>query len=416
MVPCNPDPLNPPCDTPYHDTANADYGAPHAVQDASGDMDCADFNSRSGCKMDGFVTQEEADDNCSSNPNNPGCRQCTTPGRGICQDAMAYHNGSDIPNYWTYARDFVLQDHMFEPNSSWSLPAHLFQVSAWSALCRDPANPYSCTNALQSPGSDEVTLGGPNDGLLHYAWTDITYLLHKAGVSWGYYVFNGTEPDCASASATTCFPVPQNASTRGIWNPLPSFTDVSQDGQVGNIQSLTNFYSAAAAGTLPAVSWIVPTATVSEHAPNLVSAGQAYVTGLINAVMRGPDWSSTAIFLAWDDWGGFYDHVVPPAVDQNGYGPRVPGLVISPYAKQGYIDSQTLSFDAYLKFIEDLFLGGQRLDPATDGRPDPRPDVRENNPLLGNLMNDFNFNQPPLPPVVLPQCPTTDLTPTPPSC
>ena len=91
--------------------------------------------------------------------------------------------------------------------------------------------------------------------------------------------------------------------------------------------------------------------------------------------MAGPDWSSTAIFLAWDDWGGFYDHVLPPHVDINGYGLRVPGLVISPYAKKGFIDNQTLSFDAYLKLIEDVFLGGQRLNPATDGRPDPRPGI-----------------------------------------
>ena len=93
--------------------------------------------------------------------------------------------------------------------------------------------------------------------------------------------------------------------------------------------------------------------------------------------MRSPEWNSTAIFLAWDDWGGFYDHVAPPRVDENGYGLRVPGLVISPYAKRGYIDHQVLSFDAYVKFIEDDFLGGARLDPKTDGRPDPRPNVRE---------------------------------------
>ena len=89
--------------------------------------------------------------------------------------------------------------------------------------------------------------------------------------------------------------------------------------------------------------------------------------------MRGPDWDSTAIFLTWDDWGGFYDHVAPPRVDQNGYGIRVPAMVISPYAKRGYIDHQTLSFDAFNKFIEDDFLGGQRLDPRTDGRPGPAP-------------------------------------------
>ena len=116
--------------------------------------------------------------------------------------------------------------------------------------------------------------------------------------------------------------------------------------------------------------------------------------------MSGADWSSTAIFLAWDDWGGFYDHVVPPTVDGQGYGLRVPGLVISPYARRGYIDHQTLSFDAYLKFIEDDFLGGQRLN-QTDGRPDPRPTVRENVPILGDLRSDFDFNQAPRNPLLL---------------
>ena len=176
---------------------------------------------------------------------------------------------------------------------------------------------------------------------------------------------------------------------------------------------MTRFYAAAKNGTLPAVSWVVPSNAVSEHPPNPVSSGQSYVTSLINAVMRSPDWDSTAIFLSWDDWGGFYDHVVPPTVDQLGYGLRVPGIVISPYAKQGYIDHQTLSFDAYDKFIEDDFLGGQRIDPRSDGRPDPRPDVRENQTILGNLENDFNFNQSPRAPLALPVHPPTTLTGTP---
>ena len=109
--------------------------------------------------------------------------------------------------------------------------------------------------------------------------------------------------------------------------------------------------------------------------------------------MQSPEWYSTAIFLAWDDWGGFYDHVPPPGVDKVRYGIRVPAMVISPYAKRGFIDHQTLSFDVYLKFIEDDFLHGQRIDPKTDGRPDPRPDVRENSPLLGDLTRDFDFSQ-----------------------
>ena len=155
-------------------------------------------------------------------------------------------------------------------------------------------------------------------------------------------------------------------------------------------------------GTLPAVSWIVPDGAISEHPPASIHAGQAYITGVINAIMQSPEWDSTAIFLSWDDWVGFYDHVAPPRVDQNGYGLRVPGIVISPYAKKGFIDHQVLSHDAYLKFIEDIFLDGSRLDPKTDGRPDSRPTVRENVPQLGDLLNDFDFSQSPSQPLVLP--------------
>jgi phospholipase C len=199
----------------------------------------------------------------------------------------------------------------------------------------------------------------------------------------------------------TCQPQPQHVGVPEIWNPLPWFTTVRQDGETANIQNVSQFFVDAQRGTLPAVSWITPNAAVSEHPPGLVSLGQAYVTTLVNAVMQSPAWDSTAIFLSWDDWGGFYDHVAPPAVDQNGYGLRVPAMVISPYAKAGYIDHQTLSHDAYLKFIEDVFLRGQRIDPHTDGRPDTRPDVREALPQLGDLMNDFDFSQAPRPPLIL---------------
>jgi phospholipase C len=126
------------------------------------------------------------------------------------------------------------------------------------------------------------------------------------------------------------------------------------------------------------------------------------VTSVVNAVMRSKDWSSSAIFVAWDDWGGFYDHVVPPKVDENGYGLRVPAFMISPYAKRGFIDHQTLSFDAFAKFIEDDFVGGQRLDPKTDGRPDRRPSVRENATVLGDLSKEFDFTQKPRRPLLLP--------------
>ncbi|MGI8824981.1 MAG: alkaline phosphatase family protein [Chloroflexota bacterium] len=175
------------------------------------------------------------------------------------------------------------------------------------------------------------------------------------------------------------------------------------------MQKLSAFYADAKKGNLPSISWIAPSGPNSEHPAGLVSTGQTYVTTLINAIMRSPNWKSTAIFLAWDDWGGFYDHVRPPTVDLNGYGLRVPSLVISPYARRGTIDHQTLSFDAYLKFIEDDFLGGRRLDPKTDGRPDLRPDVRESVKFLGDLTRDFNFNQKPGASLPLPTRPKTDL-------
>jgi len=488
---CEPDPRGG-CRMPYHDPAPVNGGGAHNHPPAVAAID--------GGRMDGFVRVAE-------NRLGRGCAGSV----GVCRsssptDVMGYHDARDIPNYWTYARNFVLNDHMFEPNSSWSLPAHLFTVSGWSAHCTRPGDPASCVNDLDQGGfhvrqitgagraaggpaagprrGGRLTAGpirrrargrggrfGPSPGrrfglgpgrrvtpgvnagtrptlgrpalraclLAHgvargpaggpvpgprlpgalricrrlvparfaglatgrnYAWTDLTYLLHRQGVSWGYFIAQGSQPDCADGD-TNCGPVPLHVSTPAIWNPLPSFTTVQQDGQKGNVQDVSHFITEARKGGLPAVSWVVPNQQHSDHPPADIRSGQAWVTNLVNSVMQGPDWSSTAVFLTWDDWGGFYDHVAPPTVDENGYGIRVPALVISPYARRGFVDHQTLSFDAFNRFIEDDFLGGQRLDPRTDGRPDPRPTVREVASGLGDLTRDFDFNQPPQPPLAL---------------
>jgi phospholipase C len=391
---CVPDPATGACVKPYHDSSDLNYGGPHGQANATADIN--------GGNMDGFIAQAlKGQQTVCSSPDDPSCGG---NGKSGGSDVMGYHDAREIPNYWTYAQDFVLQDHMFEPNASWSLPQHLFMVSEWSAKCSNAADPQSCVNALQNPGQAAVKANGSTPNPL-YAWTDLTYLLHKNSVSWKYYVAQGTQPDCEDDQAT-CAAQPQTVGTPNIWNPLPWFTTVQQDGQIGNIQTIGNFYTDAKSGQLPAVSWVVPNGKVSEHPTALVSDGQTYVTTLINTLMSGPDWNSTAIFLAWDDWGGFYDHVTPPSVDMNGYGLRVPGMVISPYARRGYIDHQTLSFDAYVKFIEDDFLGGQRLDPKTDGRPDPRPTVRETAPVLGDISQAFDFSQPPRVPLLLDPHPT----------
>jgi phospholipase C len=387
------------CVRPFHDPNDVNLGGPHGVDDARADID--------GGRMDGFVASQRHMTGgfvhvlqraeavrritaCRLHPNTPSCARA---------DVMGYHDQREIPNYWAYADRFVLQDHMFQSNIGPSQSSHLYLVSGWAARCSDPLDPMTCVTNLAHNDNDKATGRTPDFG-----WTDITFLLHRAHVPWAYYVDPHSQTDCddfESALLVPCEPHPPTG-TLEIWNPLPDFVTVHQDHELGNIQHYDRFFRAASEGTLPAVSWVMPNAVNSEHPPARVSDGQAWVTSVVNAVMAGPDWSSTAIFVTWDDFGGFYDHIPPPDVDGFGYGVRVPGLLISPYARQGFVDHQVLSFDAYLKFIEDVFLGGARLDPETDGRPDPRPTVREDVALLGDLAKEFDFSQAPRPPLVLP--------------
>ncbi len=397
FVACLPDLRSSACVSPYHDRSNIDGGGSHALTDALEDYDFG--------KMDKFIIDSESKDR--------GCvgqmPQCSP---AAPSDVMGFHNGADIPNYWNYARSFVLNDHMFEPVISYSLPSHLYMVSAWSAKCKVHTDPMTCVNdpAKKKPSSGGVAT---NLGLVSSGWTDITYLLDHHHVSWKYYVANTTPPYryCVKHFKKCVQEEIKGNITAFIWNTLPLSADVQADHQVGNVQTVSHFFADASGGRLPQVAWIVPSVNNSEHPAAKITTGQTYTTQLVNAIMRSPDWNSTAIFLAWDDWGGFYDHVSPRKVDQNGYGFRVPAIVISPFARRGYVDHQVLSSDAYLKFIEDDFMNSRRLDPRTDGRRDPRPDVRENRPVLGNLARDFNFAQAPRPPLLLPTHPITDLIP-----
>jgi phospholipase C len=382
-IACLPDPLRGRCIRPYHDKHDINYGGAHENLAFVTDYDFG--------RMDGFIRARET---CTNTLDPLDCEANLRP------DMMGYHDAREIPNYWAYARNFVLQDHMFEPVNSWSLPAHLFLVSSWSARCTVIGDPMSCRSQVEIPGLP-ADFGPPPHVQPDYAWTDLTWLLHRSHVSWAYYLTPGKEPDCETGEMV-CTANDLHTRTPGIWNPLPSFDTVKQDNQLGNIRPTSDLLKAARTNRIPAVSWVIPTAVDSEHPPARVSVGQAYVTRIVNAIMRSRAWSSTAIFLAWDDWGGFYDHVRPPIIDGNGYGFRVPGIVISPYARRGYVDHQRLSFDAFTKFIEDDFLGGQRLNPRTDGRPDPRPTVRETVRGLGDLRRDFNFNQRPAPALLLP--------------
>ena len=389
-VACVPDPVLHHRSCTFHTRTLDQIGGPHNHTSATTAVD--------GGKMDGFIRSLPRVPRFCVDRTSRQCRAHVGP--ELQPDVMSWHDDREIPNYWRYAEEFVLQDAMFAPEDSWTLPSHLFMVSGWSAYCTDPNDPMSCSSNLDLKADEQRHAYGEDPV---YAWTDMSWLLHERGVSWGYYVGSGT----CSFGGRCGEPITRDGTTPSAKNPLPGFTTIAETHQRGRIQTHEEFLAQVADGSLPSVSWIVPGQNVSEHpqSPTDIRRGMTYVTKLINAVGRSDLWGSSAVFVTWDDWGGFYDHAVPPEVDENGWGLRVPGFLVSPYAKQAFIDHQPLSFDAYLKLIEDRFLGGLRLDPSPGGgieaRPDPRPTVREEVDILGDLTLEFDFTQDPRPPLLL---------------
>ncbi len=380
---CVPNPVSGHCVRPYHTTSDRNQAGPHGH--------VASVTDVNGGKMDGFIRSALASRHagkCIEEPKPASCDPYVGP-KGQ-PDVMSFRNRSDIANYWAYADWGVLQDQFFASVDSYSMPAHMFLVSAWSATCR--SGPMSC--------EDDPTPEG-----FRYPWTDITYLLNEAGVNWAYYVGNETDvcprwPNCDSGD--------QGDSTPINWNPLPGFSTVRKADQLDHIAPYSDFKTGIVTGDIPAVSWVIPAAHVSEHpGKGSMRPGYVYVTKLINSIAQSPAWENTAVFLTWDDWGGLYDHVEPPRVDRLGLGIRVPAIVLGPYAKQGVVQHDVLSFDSYLRFIEDVFLGGSRLDPDTMSRPDSRGNVREEETALGDLTTAFDFTQPPRDPsaLILPTSP-----------
>ena len=386
---CVPD-LEGKCWKPYHDSGPYDVGGPH--------NEWASDNDINGGAMDGFIRSLERVKACAKGQVSEECAKALKDNPGS-PDVMGFHNASDIPNYWAYAKRYLLQDRMFAPTDAWTLPSHLYLVSAWSAKCTDLTTPdpdaSSCETNIEHPGSMEGKPFGVVEDM-QYRWASIPWLLDNHDVSWAYYVGPDT---CLQETCENNGP----AATPRSWMAISGFRNVAYTDNLDNIRTYPDFFQRAAQGTLPAVSWVVPYKGNSEHPTHPVDEGQAWVTSVVNAVMQGPpeQWQHTAVFLTWDDWGGFYDHVVPPIIDVAGYGLRVPGIVISPWVKPGSIDSQTLSFDAYLKVIEDRFLDGQRLDGQNEGWRDPRPTVREDVHQLGDIRKEFDFTQEPIPDLIL---------------
>jgi phospholipase C len=405
-------PLNPAnpslgCVAPYHDQTDAQGGSNHDNVAAMADID----NGLTSFKMDGFVAEQilKIASICAKDPNNAICTGGST---GITRhDVMGYHTATEVSSYWAYAQHFVLQDRFFSSQRGFSLPAHYYLSSEWSATCTNQTVTLSC-NSDANPSSPTKKTVLP--------WSSLFQFLDVNHVSWKWYLGEGQEPDCAD-DTDDCPPQIQTATIGSVWNPAPIYAWVKSQGSAylaAHNPTTNQLLGDLASGQLAQVSWVVPSVQYSEHPTDPITPGMEYVTSIVNAVMQSPYWANTAIFISWDDWGGFYDHVVPPNVDYPpgnatvlGYGLRVPGLMISAYARRGLIDHQLLSFDNYARLVEDLFIGGTRLNPAALGNPDNRPDERDgltrvtfpdgHKETVGTLLKEFNFTQKPLPPLVL---------------
>jgi phospholipase C len=261
--------------------------------------------------------------------------------------SLAYMDGSDIPNYWEYAQKFTLCDEFFSSLMGPSEPNHLYAVSA------------------QSGG----LVGDLGRGKDVFSFTTMVDLLENAGLTWTYYNF------AASPKAVS------------IWNPLAAFHSFYKNpSRMAHIVPGAKFFRDLKAQTLPQVCWIAPAFELSEHPSTNVRDGMWYVTSLVNAVMQSSYWDTCAIILVWDDFGGFYDHVPPQHPDTYGFGPRVPAMVISPYSLSGTVVHTQYDLTSPLKLIETKF----GLPPLTE---------RDAN--ANNMLDCFNFNQSPLPPVII---------------
>lgn len=316
---------------------------------------CA-LNGTDGGKMDKF----DLNGNCNVN------------GDYLCYTQLLQ---SDIPNYWTYAQNFVLGDNMFSSVHGDSYPNHLYTIAAESGDAMDI--PTSST-AKGQWGCDAVagttvdildpTTGKTSKAFPCFDFQTLADSLNTAGISWKYYA-------------------PGRNKSGYIWSTFRSINHIFNSSLwTTNVPSDTTFVTDAAAGNLPAVSWLVTAGNNSEHPPSSTCAGENWTVTQLNAVMQGPNWNSTAIFITWDDFGGFYDHAPPPSPDVFGLGPRAPLLIISPYAIKGYISHTQYEFSSFLKFVEDRY--GLATLSARDA-------------AANDMTDSFNFSQTPLPPLIL---------------
>jgi len=287
--------------------------------------------------------------------------------------ADSQYQRADIPGYWQYARTFALDDHFFSTIMGPSFPNHLVMVAASSGGTVD--NPRGqIKHAWGCDGGPHSVVEGISPSGRHFLtkpcfdFQTLPDILQRYRVSWKYYA----PPQYASGYVWSALDAVRHIRYSPLWQ--------------SNVVRDTSFISDIQQGKLPAVSWLVTNAAFSDHPPASICLGEQWTVRQINAVMKSGYWKNTVIFLMWDDFGGFFDHVAPPHLDYISLGPRVPNIVISPYARPHLVDHTPLEFDSVLRFIEDDF----RL-PALNNRDGSATSVR----------SSLDFHQQPLPPLLL---------------
>ncbi|MGH9449623.1 MAG: phospholipase C [Terriglobia bacterium] len=273
---------------------------------------------------------------------------------------------ADIPNYWAYARQFVLADEYFTSEHGPSVPNYLYAIAAQSGGVIDDGDPGSGTLCDGTPYGNLAVMDNAGNITYQAPCFDFQTLadsLENAGLTWKYY---------------------GDGIPGGVFDLIrhirlsPTWPD--------HVATSAQFITDAQNGQLPAMSWLFPPAGSTEHPPESACAGENWTVEQLNVVMQGPAWNSTAVFITWDDFGGFYDHVPPPQLDLFGLGPRVPLLIISPFAKSGYISHTVYEHSSVLKFVETRY---------------QLPALTARDRMASDMLDSFNFNQQPQPPLIL---------------
>jgi phospholipase C len=308
---------------------------------------------------------------------------------GFVSNGLVQFQQGDIPNYWKLAQTFTLADANFSQVESRTFSNHLYTVAGSNnnvdsnpVLANGGAtNDWGC-DAPKGTTVEERTANNVTTNV-YPCFNNMTLFdeLNAAGISWKYYA--QTTKGASGYQFTTADAFSQIRNT-SQWQT--------------HVVPYSQFATDAAAGTLPQVSWVTTSLPLSDHPPTSLCAGENWSVQQLNAVMNGPLWSSTAVALTWDDWGGFYDHVVPSHTGQANnlieLGFRTPLLMISPYAKAATIDHTQFSTVSILKFVENTF---------------GLPTLSSEDAGANGLDEMLNFSQTPLPPLTLTQrtCPAS---------